>query len=583
MKFLVYLILINFFLFLPMYIFGVTRRMNPFQFILEKDSIKSKLKNFYVSRKIAPFCFSIEYSMCVLILLTTLPTNIWVVYFLDILAVLILCFTIYLAVFAHIFHKTPILKIDWEFIQETRVFYKKYNFVIYPTILAFVVVAFLFFHKMHLVLQGSGQIWWLNGLFLIYILVLGFYNVKNYKVESYLHRTVFSMLIYIRKSSELDSYFDRLVRMKKEDVEAYNVYTDVELKVKPNIHFISMESYGSVLFKEKERYNNFLEVFGQWSERFNSSDIKVSTVSSEPPLFAYGTWYSYSTLLFGMKITDGIIHRFLFSIMANFRYYDSILGFLKKAGYTNYLLHGMLGAYNDRLDFSLIKKNFNYDQLINPPILKYVGKVLKFMRIHKTIPDQYTLNAGLDIAKKGRGPYTYFYCTLNSHWDFHSPVKIQKDFRDLNQAGFNFETNSDLGFNLQKRYQSAMIYTVDAVFEMIYKRIEPKDIYIVYGDHQPTTITDEKYGKDTQIHIFSKDETFNKAWEAFGFSTGLMPAQDQASFKFEAFYSALMQCLNKCYGQDPSLQLPFYKEGLPFFEENSVGQRTVLDDFEVDL
>jgi len=186
------------------------------------------------------------------------------------------------------------------------------------------------------------------------------------------------------------------------------------------------------------------------------------------------------------------------------------------------------------------------------------------MKMRVCPPDQFTISKDLEIVKKGRAPYTIFYTTINSHFPFDSPLEVNENWKKLNDTNHAFKTTLDGDHNILDRYALSIDYTLNCVFDIVDKNIQNDDIFILYGDHQPTALTDEKYGKETQMHIFSRDENFIKEWNRFGYKKGIIPEAGNDHIKFEGFYSALMTCLNKCYGTNPDLKIPDFKNGLDF-------------------
>lgn len=562
MTFIIYLILINFFLFLPRYLFGLPKSWNPLAFLLSSYSIKSKLINLYFSRTIDPFRLSIEYSTLAVIIFSFGIGNFWSIGLLTVVGLLVFCFNIYLAVFTNFLHKTPVIKSDWLFLKNSVAFYKGYVlFIVVGLILLLVGLAYTFSFFNYFLSTLTVNILY-NLVFLLFVFVFGFRKVNIHPLDLYMYRTSFSVILYFFKSAQYSVRYDHLLNLSKSELNSLNRFKDVALKKKPNIHIISMESYGSIIFKELDKYSQARKSLDKWNEKFQNSDILVRSSFAVPPLFATGTWYSYSTLLFGMTIDNGNKHDILFKGMANFSEYESLFQLTKREGYTNFLLHGFIGNFDDTLDYEKFKRNLNYDVLVHNNDLDYKGQLLDFMRMQKCPPDQFTLNKGLEIAKKNDGPYTFFYCTLNSHWDFYSPVEIIDNWKDLNTESYKFKTTADGNMNSTQKYGLAIDYTINSVFDSIMKQMNDNDIYIVYGDHQPTTLTDEKYGKETPMHIFSKNEDFLNEWENYGFKSGIIPEKQEEYIKFEAFYSALVSCLNKQYGEDTNLEIPFFKDGI---------------------
>jgi len=564
MNFVLYVILVNVLLFFPRYLIGLPKKWNPFRFLFSNDTFAHKVKSLYFSRIIDPFRLSFEYCiLSVSIYFLELQGHTATI-LLSVVAVLIFVFNIYVAVFLGVLKKTPIFKSDLFFLRESISIYKGYFVVISMVVIGLFWLLFYSFYYLHLQLLTFNFTWFPAAVLLLFTLIGGLWNVKFYNVTDYLSRSVFSLLVFSQKSQKQSRLYEGFLDLTSDDIRAHNHFSKVNLKVKPNIHIISMESYGSVLLRDKDNYGDVKGLLEEWNAKFMNSEIRCCSTLAVPPLFATGTWYSYSTLLFGTTIDNGALQNILFSEMANFEEYQSLFQFTKSSGYTNYLLQGMIGEFEGTLDFQKLKKNLNYDHLIYNRDLEYQGQLLKFMNLQNCVPDQHTLNKGLELIRKSNDPYTMFCCTLNSHWDFYSPLQVVSDWKDLANVNTTFATTMDQNYSRQERYRHSIKYTINSVFETILNSMSSNDIFIVYGDHQPTTITDEKYGKETPMHIFSHNIDFIELWDKYGFQGGLVPEEGKQEFRFEAFYSAFMNCINEAYGHDPEMDLPFFNDGIKF-------------------
>jgi hypothetical protein len=83
------------------------------------------------------------------------------------------------------------------------------------------------------------------------------------------------------------------------------------------------------------------------------------------------------------------------------------------------------------------------------------------------------------------------------------------------------------------------------------------DIFILVGDHQPPVLTRHKDGFETPIHIFCKDSTFVRGFNAYGFNPGLQISPAHKSITHEGIYSMFMREFLRNYGTD-TIHLPKY-------------------------
>ena len=568
MNFFLLLILINLIFFLPRYLAGFAEGYNPFRFLFDQETIARRLKSFYYSRIIDPFRISLEYSLVVLLLGFLGMNGTGSIVLTSILALVVLVVNIYIAIFLKLLNRTPILRSDWIYTKENAGIYEGYFLPIGLVFIVLIAGFFSMFYYLNAYLLSLDFNPVIGGALFVFIACLGLFNTKIYLINNYLSRTVFSLFIYLSKSRHQTKKSERYFSLSLSDIKKSNHFDKVKLNRRPNIHIISMESYGSLIYRDLDVYAEVKQGVEKWNEVYNSSDIHCCSVMAEPPHFGSGTLYSYSTLLFGMKIENSYQYNILFNELATFSEYQSLFRYTRDNGYKNFVLQGMVGEFGSTVNYKMLKNNLTYDHIIQNDDIGFKGQYLKFMSMQKCPPDQFTFNKGIDVAQQSKVPYTLFYCTLNSHFDFDAPLEPVEEWEDLNDEHYVYETTMEKPWDKYKKYKKALNYSIDSIFGTIKKRINEDDIYVVYGDHQPTLIVEEKHGIESPIHIFSKNKTFIKAWEQYGFNEGLVPEDKNKPLKFEAFYSAFMNCLNTAYGQNKDLELPFFGDGIAFFNDN---------------
>jgi len=561
MTFIFLLICINIILFLPRYLAGLPRKWNPFDFILIRESLSKKFKALYFSRIIDPFRLSFEYTF-VALLLSQFPNNKLAILTVSAFAFVHFVFNCYVAVFLNTLNRTPILKSDWIFTKENIGFYKGYYTAIVIGFIVLTLTIYILLFQINTSLFNYNLNFQHALIALSVLIIISFYNTKPYTITDYLSRTIISITIYCFKSKKQTDKYANLFKLSAEHIQNKNPYSKLKLKNKPNIHVISFESYGSILLKEKEYYAEEISLLNKWQSKFASAGVHCYSTMAKPPYFASGTSYSMSTLLYGMRIADSYTLNILFNELKKFSEYISLFRFTKKNGYTNFLLNGLIGDFDNTVNFKLLENKLTYDIMLRNDLLEYEGQQLSFMNMQKCIPDQYTLNKGIKIAQEAGSPYTLFYCTLNSHFNFDSPLKKEEDWKKINNKNYVFETTKDQNWDKYRKYKQTINYTIDSLFDTIIKNIKEDDIYIIYGDHQPTLIAEEKHGIETPIHIISLNNDFIKLWQKYGFIEGIIPEESQDPIKFEAIYSVFMKNLNIIYGKDKDLNLPFMKDGV---------------------
>ena len=336
---------------------------------------------------------------------------------------------------------------------------------------------------------------------------------------------------------------------------------------------ICIESYGAIVYRALDDFEEVKTMVSSYEEKIKAKGYGIASALSTPPMFAGGSWKSYTTFTYGMKIDDEVLYKMLFQNLEPFDHYDSLFHYLKQEGYTNYLLCPLGNYVDGQVDWNLIQKNFQSDVFLNWDKIDYKGAPVSFMEMMHSPPDQYSIHKAKEIiAKDNTDPHCLFFCSLNSHVPFNSPKEIVADWRSLDKTSeLNGTTGKDQKDFLE-RYKQAIKYQLDYVCDYILKQENENTIFVLFGDHQPPVITKEKMGFETPVHIIARDPDVVQHFLDNGFTEGLIPEDvEKTTLKHEGFYTLFMQALNKRFGANPSLKLPYLPTGV-LLEKEVVNQ-----------
>jgi len=258
-------------------------------------------------------------------------------------------------------------------------------------------------------------------------------------------------------------------------------------------------------------------------------------------------------------------YNLLFKSNSSFKYYQSLLSFLKSNGYKNYLLCPLGGGYNDKVDWEIVKRNFDADEFLDWKKMDYQGKKYKYLKMGYSPSDQYSIHKAHQIIEEDSvEPYSLFFSTLNSHMPFHSPSEIVEEWKDLNTTNENGVVEDDANLSLFDKYKKAINFQLSFVLDYINKKDNGDDtIYILFGDHQPPFITKREMGFSTPIHILSRNQEFLKIFDELSFNEGFYPQiQKDHLINHEGFYSLFMKGFNQAFGKVKNLDLPYMPNGV---------------------
>jgi hypothetical protein len=556
---------VNILIFLPGYFLNLRNEPNPFDFIFNRTkSAKDFIRNTYARDSSDPFRVLLEYSVAMLVIKMMGYNGLWTVAFLAIIALSGFLTHIYVAVMVYVFNRPPVIQSDLEFLKVGLTIAYKIRVLIFIGFGLLVGLLFyLFFHTSTFLLSLDAALWQMI-LALIVFICLGLFHVRGYGYASFHHRVFYSFIIHMIRNYLNGNQYKSLLEKDKTFFEQFNIYTDLELDQKPNVVIFSIESYGSIVFKDEELKKSIDPILEKYKEQLSNKGFLIQSSLSNPPQFGGGSWLSYTSFLFGMKVDDMNQYNMLFKSNSAFRYYQSLLTFLKSKGYKNYLLCPLGGGYNDKVDWDIVKMNFDADEFLNWERINYQGKKYQYLKMGYGPADQYSIYKADEIIEQASAePYSLFFSTLNSHIPFDSPEKMVEDWRVLNTPNDIEAEGEHLNSDLFSRYKKAINYQLSFILDYIVQKDEENTIYILFGDHQPPFITKKEMGISTPIHIISRNKEFLEVFENVSFSAGFYPERmDDSSFKHEGFYSLFMKAFNYAFGKEKNKELPFMSNGI---------------------
>ena len=566
MKFWLILVFVNVIMWIPSYLINFSNQKNPFFFLdLDGYSLKDKVFSFYLRKASDPFRIHADFTIAILLFLVLGFTGKIASAAIGIIGTISLISMLYGAIITHLFKRMTALKSDLDFAKVGLVIARKWK---YPIILFMLLLSVLFYvgckySAEYLLSFDVENILLISGL--LVLIPVSFYKPKS--MRYYVFRlTFFSGLLHLFYSYKRGLRYDFILGKTTDFFKSKNLYKDLELEEKPNIEILCIESYGSMAWKDNTIREYMTEMFSKFEKSISEKKLSVASGMSLPPLFAGGSWLSYSTLLFGLKIDDTAMYKLLFTNDNNFDVYQSLLRWTQKQGYTNFLTNPLKGGYDKDIDWTSVNKNLSPDYFFGWENMDYNGKEFKYLDVGSCPADQYVLHKSKELimAKRGNSnvPYTNFYITMNSHYPYSSPVNIVEDWTNLS-SNVDYPTTGNGKNDLKNKYKNAIKYQLKSLFDYILKQDNNDTIYVLFGDHQPPFITDDNMGLETPMHIISSNEKLLQPFLEEGFINGLTIKNiDGYRIKHEGFLSLFMNGLNSAYGKKPEKKFEYYSDGI---------------------
>lgn len=503
-------------------------------------------KNRGIIQSVNPDFFRFSMDVSILILLTRYGIINKGLIFISIYYIFIFLFDIYHYSFRRIYQINPVIINDLHLLKNGAGILwaeSKFNFILYLTLFAGLITTL--FTLLLKYLQFSGQIApnqftdIIVGLLLISFCLA--FLIKGYDhTKGTLHRFIFH---FLRLSGHvIDSV--RMIRKNNKlpwKVLDKNRLNNIQFNKKPNIYFLFIESYGSVLIRNSKIRDKYLSRFNLFLKGLEHKNWGCKSHLSTSVSLVGPSWLAYTTVLFGSRIDSNFYYEYLLNNDKLYKY-DTIFKLLQKQGYVSYNLNATKFKKGVKVPIEQMQRFYGIDRWLLRNDIHYQGSKFGFT---EAPPDQYVLNYAFEnYLSNENNPFVLFYLTKNSHSPFITPhfVDNWKDWNNTpdTRIGNKFLQKPDLN-----NFIEAIIYQLDYLQDFIINRVNENDIIFLIGDHQPHDIAHPADGHETLLHVISKDNEFLGGFDNYGFRNSLDDIHTK--IKHEAMYSIFTRELIKSY------------------------------------
>jgi hypothetical protein len=264
-------------------------------------------------------------------------------------------------------------------------------------------------------------------------------------------------------------------------------------------------------------------------------------------------------LIYGYKMENDTHYNYLFKNNSNFKAYQSIFHYFKNQGYDASMIATLGGSDKIDVDWDKIRRVYPMDSFIKIEDIDYTGKLLDFMSSLYSPPDQYSLWRGMELINSNTlKPKISLFNTLNSHCNWHSPLKLAEDYQELNTIE-DLKTTTNTKKPRKDNYINAIIYQLEVIFDYVSKN--PDKLYIIFGDHQPPSITPDSLGFETPLFVISKNQQLIDGLRKEGFQNNLVNFNH--TIRHEGFYSLFMKIFLQVHSNSKG-DLPVFPDGIKF-------------------
>ncbi len=573
MSFLLTLIAINFICFMPLYLANFRQQKNPIAFVTEKRLWdQSPFKWIYSKRGFSdPFHINFEYCLIIIALTLGGANPAWQIGIATAVFVLVTAEITYTAVFTYIFDRAPVFAGDIPLLKSGWILWKsnRHWLVLAVVLILAVLTGIGYILNSALVAMQAPQTWLQLG-FIALLTPLCLFNWTSYNYNLFHHRTVYSTCLHVIRNIAFGRRFNMLFEKDERFFKERNLYQNVSLKQAPNVVHLCIESYGAIMFQDPEFRKAAEKLFAKYESKLAAAGFTASSSLSTAPIFTGGSWLSYASFMYGIRLDNLQLYDGLFQYSDGFKEYESIFHILNRNGYCNVLAAPLGGVDRRDVSWDTIARCFQPERILDWDAFGYQGQKLRFFNQKKTfcLPDQYAINRAYSLAletAQGR-PVSMFYCTMNSHFPYESPVEIAQDWQQLNHPGQKIAT-TDMGLGIRQRYLDAIKYQLESVLDFVLNNPDNPLTVTLFGDHQPPLVATEQMGRETPVHVISNQPALTSSLQRHGFVPGLMLDPGATPIKHEGYLSLFINAMHGGFGSKTDAKLPIMASGVPLFEQ----------------
>jgi hypothetical protein len=298
-----------------------------------------------------------------------------------------------------------------------------------------------------------------------------------------------------------------------------------------------VESYGRGSLEDPAYNSAVLAGLKADEGKLQSKGFAAKTGFLHSPTFGGGSWYAHSTLLTGLWIPDQNRYE---SVVSSNRL--SLTQTFKRAGYRTVAVEpGVTYKWQPEESF------YGYNQLWDSHTLNYHGPSYSW----STMPDQFVMQRfeENEYSKPNRGPLLAEITLTSSHTPWN-PVPKTIPWNQLGDGSvFNTQEGEDKTGDLgaKKAYAQSIAYSVDSLISFIQNYGKDNLVMVFLGDHEPAAnVSGLNSSHDVPITIVAKDPKVLDKISSWGWSDGLIPAQNAPVWQMNQFRDKFLQA----YGPD---------------------------------
>jgi hypothetical protein len=406
---------------------------------------------------------------------------------------------------------------------------------------------------------GRATRFGLISLGLIAILGLGVYPQKTADLQIPLSSVTIEMTENIRRSLESRENLRTFATI--DPTEIYN-YTQYPLSKTPDVFFIFIESYGSVLYKRPHFTPPYLEMTEALEKSLADDGWSAVSTISEAPTWGGGSWMSYTSVLFGVLVDQQSEYDALKKKYSELEY-PNIGRYFSSQGY-DYVWVVPIDRQLPKNREEIEHRFYGANHWITFDTLHYDGPLFGW---GPSVPDQFTFGFIQEFVLQQEKPTFLVYLTQNSHFPWTPLPPVMDNWRELEHLDMHDGVLSDeqkkglSSGESRQNYLQAVNNTLENMDQFIKSIEKENSVIVLIGDHQPPTVSRREDGYGTIVHIISQDVDLLASFHKYGFVDGLVLENLEPTIRHEGIYSLFVRNLVSQYGVSPWMIPPYLPDG----------------------
>jgi hypothetical protein len=278
-----------------------------------------------------------------------------------------------------------------------------------------------------------------------------------------------------------------------------------------------------------------MPVYRELKETLSRAGYSIVSNFMESPAFGGRSWLADGTILSGVWLGDQAAYD---GVKRTDR--RTLIDVMKQAGYETVLAAPGMTYYDDGY-----REFYRFDRFYIQDDFVYRGPFFSF----GVMPDQYLLHfIEGEIAGIG-SPLFVAYIMVSSHVPFRTVPPFVEEWERLGEGEIYhnlerevFNNNWLSGGEYPEGYTASIAYSLRSATDYILRYLDEGDVAVIIGDHQPRIpISERSSTYSVPVHILSRTDRLVAPFKEFGFTDGLIPAQETPHKRMDQLYPMLYE------------------------------------------